>query len=223
MTLSIISFVFFVIILGFVRLRHFYTRLLSRYSFANEYRNKFVELTNKYFQNSNIWGSSTSLDSELYVWLTMNVNRIQSDIGYLGVMDYIAPFQTYRVKNYHIIINTLPKFRDGKVSDFDINSVDDCLLRYLGFVEEQLNDRQKKLRNPIIWFRVGVQELISIPILLLKWFGIFNDNTANRLMSSFIYKITTGIIAFITLISSIVTIIQGKEQTISFIKSILGK
>jgi hypothetical protein len=41
-------------------------------------------------------------------------------------------------------------------------------------------------------------------------------------MESTFYKILTGIIALITLLSGIVTIIQGKEKTIEIINKIFG-
>jgi len=144
-------------------------------------------------------------------------------IGTFGVMSYKPTFQNYMIHNYNIIINTIPKFREGPIESFDVNSVDDCLLRYLGHLEELSIDTQRNLRNPIIWFREGFKEIISIPIFLLNWFGIISNKRLSSIKASVFYKIITGLIAFVTLVSGIVTIVVGYDQTIEFIKRIITK
>src|SRR5687767_48819 len=139
-TTLIILGILTVFIAGFVQVFNRHSRVVRKIDFAGEYRNKFVDFANKYFANYDRWSRSGNFDGEQYVWLTMNVSKIQSNLGTFGVMEYIAPFQTYRVSNYQIVINTVPKFRDGSVKDFDVNSVDDCLLRYMGYLEEYSKD-----------------------------------------------------------------------------------
>jgi hypothetical protein len=221
-TTIIILGIVLIFLIGFIQVFKSNSRVLKKHEFASEYRNKFIDFTNKYFKNYDRWNQSGNLDGELYVWLTKNVSKIQNSVGQFGIMDYLAPFQTYQISNYQIIINTIPKFRDGQVKDFDVNSVDDCLLRYIGYLEEHNKETQKNLRNPIIWFRIGFQEIISIPLFILNWFGIFSKSRVNGIMGSTIYKIFTGIIALITLLSGIVTIIQGKEKTIELVNKIFG-
>ena len=214
-----ILLIFFV---GFIQLFKTNSQIIKKHEFASDYRNKFIDFTNKYFEQSDRGNKSGSFDNELYVWLTKNVTKIQNNIGGFGIMSYKPAFQNYMINNYELIVNTIPKFRKGEVEGFDITSVDDCLLRYIGHIEERSKHTLNNLRNPIIWFRIGFQEIISIPLFVLNWFGIFSKRRVNGIMESTIYKIFTGIIALITLISGIVTIIQGKEKTIEFINRILG-
>ncbi|MDN3204320.1 hypothetical protein [Algoriphagus sediminis] len=221
-TAIIISGILVIFIIGFVQVYNRHNRFVKKIDFAGEYRNKFVEFANKYFKNYDRWSRSGNFDGEQYVWLTMNVSRIQNYLGTFGIMDYIAPFQTYKVSNYQIVINTLPKFRDGSIQDFDVTSVDDCMLRYIGHLEEYQKDTQRNLRNPIIWFREGFREILSIPIFILSWFGIISNRTLNSIKDSLIYKVISGLIALVTLVSGIVTIIVGYEQTLKFINKIVG-
>jgi hypothetical protein len=160
---------------------------------------------------------------ELYVWLTMNVNKIQNMVGTFGVMTYKPAYQNYIINNYNLIINTIPKFREGPIESFDVNSVDDCLLRYLGHLEELSKDIRSNLWNPIIWFREGFKEIISIPIFLLNWFGIISNKRLSSIKASVFYKIITGLIALVTLVSGIVTIVVGYDQTITFIKNLTSR
>ncbi|WP_299180765.1 hypothetical protein [uncultured Chryseobacterium sp.] len=212
-----------VFIIGFVQVYNRHSRVVEKIDFAGEYRNKFIEFSKKYFQTYDRYSRAGNFDGEFYVWLTMNVNKIQSNLGTFGVMEYIAPFQTYRVSNYQIVINTIPKFRDGSIKEFDIHSVDDCLLRYIGYLEEYSKDTQKKLKNPIVWFREGFRELLSVPIFILSWFGIISNRTVNSIKNSLIYKVVSGLIALVTLVSGVVTIIVGYDQTIELVNKILRK
>ena len=221
-TIFIIISILLFFLIGFIKLYRIHSRTLKKHDFACEYRNKFIEFANKYFEQYDRWSKSGNLDNELYVWLTKNVSKIQSNVGSSGLVSYKPAFQDYIINNYQLIINTIPKFRDGQVENFDVTSVDDCLLRYIGYIEERDKVTLKNLKNPIIWFRIGFQEIISIPFFILNWFGIFSKRTVNGIMESTFYKILTGIIALVTLLSGIVTIIQGKEKTIEFINRILG-
>lgn len=222
MTSIIIWGLILILIIGFVSIFRDYLKFNNNHEFAHEYRNRFVTFANKYFENKNNYRERDEFDGELYVWLTKNVSKIQNEVGQFGVMDYIAPFRAYHIPHYQIIINTIPKFRERDIQSFDVNSVDDCLLRYIGFVEEEKDKTSNKLKNPIIWFKIGIQELVSIPLLILVWFGIFSKRTAAFITNSTIYSFFTGIIALVTLISGIVTIIQGKEKTLEFLMKFFG-
>jgi hypothetical protein len=222
-TLFIIMGILLILVIGFVKTFKYDSRLIKSFEFTSVYRHKFIEFSNKYFQTLEKFVRAGSIDNELYVWLTKNSNRMQSNVGNFGLMEYVAPFQQYKVSDYQIILNTIPKFRNGRVEIFDANSVDDCLLRYLGHLEEILKTSNKNLRNPIIWFRIGFQEIFSLPILILNWFGIFSRNSVDKIMGSAIYKIFSGIIGLVTFVSGIVTIVQGKEQTLDLIHKIFSR
>jgi hypothetical protein len=212
-----------VFIIGFVQVYNRNSRVVKKIDFAGEYRNKFIEFSNNYFETYDRWSRAGDFDGQLYVWLTTKVSKIQGNLGSFGIMDYIAPFQTYRDSNYQIITNTLPKFRDGTFIDFDVNSVDDCLLRYIGYLEEYCQDTQNNLKNPIVWFREGFKEIISIPLFILSSFGIFSRRTVDNIMDSVIFKIFAGLIALVTLVSGLVTIVVSYDQTLEFVNRLFGK
>lgn len=220
----IIIFILFISIfgLGFYKLIKLYKKRNEEFSFTVEYRNNFITFANNYSNTSSSYDRKGNFDNGQYGWLTRNVNKMQSNLGQLGVMEYIAPFQGYRVSNYPIIINSLPKFRDDSIMNFDIHSVDDCLMRYIGVLEDEIEKVKKDIKNPIIWFRVGIGGILSIPLLILNWFGIFNNQTLDKVRMSTLYSIVSGIIALITLISGIVTIIVGKDEAILFLKSLFN-
>lgn len=216
-TTIIILLIIGIFIAGFIILYRRQSWTLKKFTDANEYRDKFIEFSNKYFDSYDSYTRTGQIDNSLYQWLTMNVNKIQADMGYFGVVDYLAPFRTHKVTNYRVLINTIPKYRDGDVKDRDVNLVDDCFLRYLGFVRDKEAIASKNLKNPLIWFREGIRTIVGIPLLILNSFGIFNTRTVERITDNIVFKILSGIIALVTLVSGIVTIIIGYDQTIKFI------
>ena len=222
-TALIILSILTVFIIGFVQVYNRHLKVVKKIEFSGEYRNKFIEFSDKYFQTYDRYSRSGDFDGKLYVWLTMNVSKIQNYVGSFGIMSYKPAFQNYMINNYQIIINTIPKFREGQVEKFDVGGVDDCLLRYIGYLKEYSKDTLKNLRNPIIWFREGFRALLSVPIFILGWFGIISNRTVNSIKDSLIYKVISGLIALVTLVSSIVTIVVGYHQTVEFVKRLLGK
>ena len=222
-TTLIILGILTVFIIGFVQVYNRHSGVVEKIDFAVEYRNKFVKFTNKYFQTHDRYSRSSDFDGELYVWLTMNVSKIQNYVGSFGVVSYKPASQNYMINNYQIIINTIPKFREGRVWNFDVGAVDDCLLRYIGYLKEYSKDTLKNLRNPIVWFREGFRKILSVPIFILSWFGIISNRTVNSITDSLIYKVIAGLFALVTLVSGLVTIVVGYEQTLEFVSRLLGK
>ena len=223
MTLIIISVFVIILVSGLVTLLRRYKGFVDRHNFAIEYREKFIQFAKKYFESYGSGNRRGNIDSELYVWLTKNVNKIQSDLGHLGTMHYVAPFQIYQISNYQILINTIPKFRNGKIEEFDINSADDCLLRYIGVLEKTLASIKQKLKNPVVWFKEGFQEIISLPLYIFNWFGILSDTTVSKVTTNVIFKFFAGLGGLVAFASGVVTIIQGKEQTIAFFKQLFQR
>lgn len=217
-TFIIILIIFAVFIVGYFILRGRYSWTVKKNEYANEYRNKFIEFSNKYFNTYDRYSRSGEIDNSLYVWLTMNSNKIQTDMGLFGVVDYLAAFRTHKVTNYRVILNTIPKYRDGDIKEQDVNLLDNCLLRYLGFIQEMESIALNNLKNPLIWFREGIRTMISVPLLIFNSFGILSNQTVEKITGNLIFNIFSGIIALVTLISGLITIIVGYEQTMTFIR-----
>lgn len=222
-TIFIIAGILIVFVVGFINVYKRHSRIVEKIDFAGEFRNKFVELANIYFQDAAKYSRSGTLDNDLYVWLTLNVSKMQSIVGSFGVMSYKPAFQNYMVNNYQIIINTLPKFREGQVHHFDASSVDDCLLRYIGSSEEYKKEMESNLKNPLVWFREGFQVIFSIPLFIFRAFGIFSPMTVHSITDSAIFRILSGLISLVTLVSGLVTIVVGFDQTIEFLSKLLEK
>jgi hypothetical protein len=216
MTLIIIGIFIFILFIGFWTIYKRLSNYIQKHDFAFEYRNNFIEFSNLFHS------SQGTFNNEKYIWLTKNVGKIQRYLGNTGKMEYLGAFQRIHISNYEIVINTLPKFRDGNIHPFDINSTDDCLIRYIGLMEEQIIYLKKIIKNPIILFKEGFQEIFSLPIYILNWFGILTDNSVYRVTTNIIYKLVLGLGGLVSFLSAVVTIIQGKEETLKLFQKIFS-
>lgn len=224
MSLTLIIIVGFILIaaVGFFTLFSRYEKSKNSYEFAHLYRDKFIQLANIYMKGFDSFDKFGPVDPELYTWLTKNASKIQEEVGSLGIMNYIAPYRIYQIKNYEVIINTLPKFRNHQVQNLDIHSVDDCLLRYSGIIERFINTNRTRLGNPLIWFREGFRMILSLPFYFFNWFGLLSDRSVGKITTNNFYSFLAAIGSLVTFVSGVVTIIQGKEQTIALIKRVFG-
>jgi hypothetical protein len=198
-----------ILLIGFLNLFSNLKLLVRRLEFLSEYRNKFIQLSNFYF--SSHYAAARTYEPELYTWLTLNSNKAQRDIGSFGVGAFIAPFQSYKITNYQFIINSLPKFRDGHIHQNEVTTVDQALLRCIGYLREIEEGLRRDIRNPVKWFQFGVKYILSLPARFLNWFGIINDNAVDKIIANGFFKLGSGIISLIAFASSIVSLFSGWE------------
>lgn len=222
MTMTGIAILLLILLVGFIKLRNSCKNLQEALKFATNYREQFHDLAIAYFQSMDRYSDSGSLNGEKYEWLTKNVEKIQRRLGMFGIIDYTAPFNKFRAPRYEVVINTIPKFRDGTVKEHDANWVDDCLLRYIGHNEEIIEERFTELRNPFIWFREGVQFVVSIPFYALNWFGVISERRLDGIIRNTFFKVGSGIVSIVAFMANLVTIFGTWGRLIHFIKQSVG-
>ena len=200
----------FVCLIGFIKIRTKYLKVVTAIHFLDNYRNKFLELVNTFTPRSSITVSPPhNLNIQLYQWLIANSYKAQKTVGRFGIGEYVSAFQMYYIRRYEFIVSTIPKLRDNYIHEQEITSVDDILIRSIALYEEQEQQLKSTLKNPFKWFQHGVRFIISFPIQLLNWFGIISDNTFDTIASNSIFKLLAGIVSFASFLSSIVTIFTG--------------
>jgi hypothetical protein len=154
----------------------------------------------------------------------MNSDRVQQELGAFGIMaTFVAPFRMYTINNYQIVINTIPKFKDGSLYENEAEFVDTALMRYLGHTAQAIDALGAEARNPFVWFRQGFQLVVGLPIYFLSWFGLLSASRARRIVFSAFFKIFAGMGGVVAFLSGVVTLIQGKDQTVAFIKHLLHR
>ncbi len=208
-----------ILIIGVVKVYLGYRELKQRRDFVVEYANKFSEFAKK-----------PGFDEELYFWLTHNSVAIQGELGQYGKIDYKPPAANYVIQNYQVIVNLLPELRREKTGGYAFTSARiyqeevsiclDTLVRYLGVIDKRLGEALSEARNPFIWLREGVQTILLIPAFVLRWLGLISSSTISRLSKNIIFRLLSGLVAFVTLVSGLVTIAVGWEEFQNFLSSL---
>lgn len=162
--------------------------------------------------------SSEGRDSESLAWLIRNGDRMQEEIGSFGIVDFKPPFSNYYIKNYSLIINGLSNiaqyYRNGLGRSEEAHLIFETLLRYEGWIDNSYINIKKSFLNPIALISDGLKKIMSIPLWIMKWSGLLNGNKYDTVSKSFIYTIITAFMSFVTILSGIITIIVGWEQSI---------
>jgi len=96
------------------------------------------------------------------------------------------------------------------------------MVRHAGRLKESIKSSRKNKYNPFKCFVEGVQYVIWLPTNIFLWIGIISVGLAYKLKHNFLIRIITALIAVAGLLSSIITIIVGWEESIEFLQRLLG-
>lgn len=213
------------LVIGFLNLRKKVVELAKDENFVHEFRENFIRYCN-----------SRGDDGESYTYLMLNSARMQRDMGSMGIYgSFKPPSANYTISNYPIILNMIPEIRSfidrdresgfglfASTIDGYIKAVDEALLRYIGGLTEQSDRALNSLKNPLLWFRSGVNQTLSLPLLLFVSFGLMASSTLRALQSSYIFKAINALVSIITIVSGAMTIILGWDQTSKILENFLA-
>ena len=93
-------------------------------------------------------------------------------------------------------------------------------LRYFNNLEIILNTYKKHFLNPFTNLKEGIHFILSLPIKLLYWVGLINQNNKNKIENSNFISILSGIGTLLTLIYTIMSIFIDWNTFVSTIKNL---
>lgn len=203
-------------IIGLVRLFLHGRKLGKRVAFVAKYCTKFADFATK-----------KEFDGEIYIWLTRKVHAIQTELGPFGVVDYGPPAAGYMVRNYQAIANLLPEIRrqktrrslsgPGETCQEQVAICLDVLTRYVGFLEDSIEESVNEMMNPFIWLREGVRFILFLPVSLLHWIGLIRPHTIGKIVGSTVAKVFSGLVAFLGLLGVIIKIVVSWDAFIKIV------
>ena len=200
-------------LIGFERIRNRNLAIQSQIKFSSEFLGRFKKFV-----------ESFGRAQDEYVWLTKNAATIQNRLGSFGTFaHYSEPFRA-NYKNFAIIVNFLPQlnhaFLEGEFDEderFKAVSVQDCLLRHIGFLETIFEEERDELRNPFICLREGMQRVLGLPISMLQFSGLISETTFNRLINNLIVKILAAVLAILSVLANVFQVVLGWPDFIKMI------
>ncbi len=167
-------------------------------------------------------------DLKSYSWLIHRSNRFQLEMGSTGILGvYRPPFQNYQIKNFPIILNILPELRkefeqrlmsSSRLIPLYANLLQESIVRYMGNLDDSLDKRNKEIRNPIIWLREGIREIIAFPIIIFSWLGVISEVTVKSITHTLIFRSIAAITMLIGLVSAIMGIALGWDPFLKLLE-----
>lgn len=197
----------------------------SSYEFTLEYRNKFIGFINELFTNRNF-------NQSVYYDLTEKVKEMQYELGADGEYAYVQDnLKGYATNNYELLVNFLPETRNVIRNQDNIilmerwnqaiQDCDDMFIRHLGNLKLAEEKIKKSLKNPFSDFADGVKLIVSLPMLLLKWFGFISAESSRKIKKTPILKIINFIVTIVGFVSEIMAIVMGWNDFWVLIKSFI--
>lgn len=224
-----VIFIVAIFILGFIKVLLKFINNQRKLNFTIDFLNIFREFGQEILNDN--------YDSTSYEWLKVHSHKMQTLMGSFGIAQAYKPaFANYQYNNYQIIINGISEIRSSYLrmdrrfgySNLELTNLrdlimlqDDVLLTYSGYLENASAEVKNELKNPLIWFREGIQFIITLPISLIYWSGLMRYGTYDRLNNNFIIKLISFIVGLIALLSSIITIVTGYGPFLNLLQKIL--
>ena len=191
-------------------------RLRKRHEFGEEYLKRFSLFAKSVADHS--------FDSEEYVWLTERVSKMELDMGYHGVLEfYKPPFANYALRNYQILPQTLTNMRAGNSHPQEPGFCQDALLRYLGQLRDAHESVYGQLKNPFVWLRESVSLVVTLPLRLAQWFGLYEYSTFARLSGSWLVKALTFISTLAGFAVAVMTLVMGWSRFVAVVRTWLHR
>jgi len=208
----IILVLLFVLILGFIKI----LKTLKKYR-------KFLYFAYEYLDETYNFLRSKGQDHDVYTWLIENSGKFQSNMGSFGIINKLKlPSEGIIYSNYPVILNSIPRiyncFKDSypeflqSVISQNAQMIEAAILRYAGNLKNKINIYEGYKKNPIRYFKEGMQTIMFFPVLTLVWFGVLSDFWFKKISKNIIFKLLTNIIAFIAFFGTILSIIVGWEK-----------
>lgn len=205
-----------IVALGFIMKCIELSDIAQRIKFTQDYRDKFITLVNGIFSNHNF-------NQQLYYELTLDINSMQYELGSDGIYVYATDnLKGVRASNYQLLINFLSELRNA-LNEQDnsimmarynqsIQDCDDMFIRHLGTLQSSDKLIRKHLFNPLSCFSDGMKFIVSLPVLVLNWFGFISDNTARKAKHNWFIKSLSLVASLVGFTSSIMSIIMGWSE-----------
>lgn len=219
------TFLFIIVIIGSVYKKVELAHNNERLNFTRDYRNKFITYVNSIVSNH-------TFDQKLYYELTSDVNKMQYELGADGVYAHLTDnLKGYSVKNYQLLINFLPETRNilNDINNIimqnrymqSIQSCDDMFIRHIGTLNQLDEQIRKNLYNPFSNFAQGIRFFVSLPWLILNWFGFISIETKRKITGNFIIKLLNFLVTIVGFASNIIAIFVGWEPFLLIIKKLI--
>lgn len=192
-----------------------------------KFRDKFIDLANHYMQYHQV-------NAELYQDCIREVDDIQEELGYDGIIaEIVDPLKRVKMSNVQILVNAFPEMT-SMVSQMDTYIIQvrmsqyfqqctDSMEKHIGRIGRIRDTELKRMWNPVFCFGRGIRRILSLPLDILFWLGILDAKTNRAFKGNTISRLLGKVATFIGFVSSVMSIILGWNEFARIISEILQK
>jgi hypothetical protein len=158
-----LAFLFLVAVAAIGYLRNFFrlSKLEDSRQFVDQYVKKFRKFSETY---------NDAFDSELYHWLTHRVLRAQSLASDTAVWEsFDTSLQEAAAQKSASLVETLDQMGQHSVPADRVQSLTSFMVRYLGGLDDYIENLKQQQKNPLLLFRQGIQGILLAPAMALRW------------------------------------------------------
>lgn len=158
-----LAFLFLVAVAGIGYLRIFFrlSKLEDSRQFVDQYVKKFQKFGETY---------NDEFDSDLYHWLTHRVLRAQSLASDSAVWEsFDNSLQEAAAQKSASLVETLDQMGQHSVPADRVQSLTSFMVRFLGGLDDYIENLQQQQKNPLLLFRQGIQGILQAPAMALRW------------------------------------------------------
>lgn len=214
MVISITLLIIIGLVVNIIEVRN----IISNYNFTKEYYGKLTILF------SNILNTK-KFNNKDYVWLMSNSDKMQMILGETGIVTYKQFNMLY--KNIPILLNVLNEIPSSINDSYLIYNqsfswCQNAFLRKIGILNEYIDNAPKRLLNPLTNLTDGIKWILGIPINILYSIGLISYDSKNKIKNNIMFKLFSGIISLLTLLSTIMSVTLGWNEFLEIIKGLLN-
>ncbi len=214
MVISITLLIIIGLVVNIIEVRN----IISNYNFTKEYYGKLTILF------SNILNTK-KFNNKDYVWLMSNSDKMQMILGETGIVTYKQFNMLY--KNIPILLNVLNEIPSSINDSYLIDNqsfswCQNAFLRKIGILNEYIDNAPKRLLNPLTNLTDGIKWILGIPINILYSIGLISYDSKNKIKNNIMFKLFSGIISLLTLLSTIMSVTLGWNEFLEIIKGLLN-
>lgn len=180
------------------------------------YREELVELINHALNHG-------SLKENLYVKLVEESGSMQEELGADGVYAYAQdPLKNMAMKDYQLLYNFFSEIRlyiserdDSIMRNRFGHLAEECIdsfIRHSGTLTALYKFYLKQAVNPFVWIFEGMRIILSLPILLLRAFGVLSSIGVGKVLDSPMVKLLGVIATLAGIVSAIMSITMGWDK-----------
>lgn len=211
-------FILLSLIIGYVKTRSNKIISTEQLEFIVDFFDRLIDFDKSFSASYDSWTGHGNCDTESYRWLLRNADRAQSLIGTVG-LGRMYHQNGYVVNSYPVLIGAINEYKQMYPQRNIIDTAINSLNRGIGISERKKEEYDKKVRRPHLLLKEGIRTIFLLPLVCLQYIGIFNTKRLTSIKSSSVFD---KIVAIITIVSGIVTIVKDYNELLKLMKLVFA-